>query len=96
MEALKPFENRLRQAAAQVCAMAEAGELTEGSAADSMRVLFAPEAHAGEVLESLERIMKIRQSCDDPRYTDQDTHVVECCRWCKARAAIAKARWSPG
>lgn len=37
---------------------------------------------------ALEAIVRIRPPCTDARYTDQETHNSETCRWCKARAAL--------
>ena len=52
---------------------------------------------AEDLLKALERIVKIRQPCPSPSADavasgDEPEHIPECCRWCKARAAVAKAR----
>ena len=79
-------------------------EIHPASTGTSIHVAQCPlHETAAELLAALERIVKIRKPCSDPSADAiamgyETEHIPECCRWCKARAAIAKARpqSSPG
>jgi hypothetical protein len=82
---VKSFDDRLRQAAAQVCAMSETGELTREAAEFSLRTLFKPEAAAPDLLDAC--VQFVRVISGGPMALGEAGKI--------ARAAIAKAEVQP-